>query len=78
MDKNVLKEDLCFRAGFCGFDLSKTQFGTCHETAIENLIELVVQECCSAVRNTNLEDVDGGDSAVLGAAATQIKQHFGV
>jgi hypothetical protein len=40
--------------------------------------ELIVQECARIASNTNLEDVDGGDSAVLGAAREQILEHFGV
>jgi len=39
---------------------------------------LIVQECARIVPNTDLEDVDGGDSAVLRAASAQIKKHFGV
>ena len=38
--------------------------------------ELIVDECAAAVRNTNLEDVEGGDSSVLYAAATQLKERF--
>ena len=40
----VLK-DLLFKAGFTGSDLSNTQPGTCHETAFQNLFELLVDEC---------------------------------
>jgi len=40
--------------------------------------ELIVRECAAIASNTNLEDVDGGDSAVLGAAREQILEHFGV
>jgi hypothetical protein len=40
--------------------------------------ELLIQECARIVPNTDLEDVDGGDSAVLRAASDQIKEHFGV
>ena len=40
--------------------------------------ELVVRECASIAQSANLEDVDGGDSAVLRAAANQIKEHFGL
>jgi hypothetical protein len=42
------------------------------------LAELIVNECASMACNTNLEDVDGGDSAVLHAASDQIREHFGV
>ena len=40
--------------------------------------ELIVRECARIIPNTDLEDVDGGDSAVLRAADGQIKKHFGV
>ena len=40
--------------------------------------ELIVKECAAIASNTNLEDVDGGDSAVLFAAREQILEHFGV
>ena len=44
----------------------------------EKFAELIVRECARIVPNTDLEDVDGGDSAVLRAASKQIKEHFGV
>ena len=44
----------------------------------EKFAELIVKECAAIASNTNLEDVDGGDSAVLGAAREQILEHFGV
>jgi len=40
--------------------------------------ELIVRECAQLARDTNLEDVEGGDSAVLRAAKLQILEHFGV
>ena len=40
--------------------------------------ELIVRECAQLARDTNLEDVEGGDSAVLRAAKRQILEHFGV
>ena len=40
--------------------------------------ELIVRECAKVASNADLEDVDGGDSAVLRAASEQIKEHFGV
>ena len=45
---------------------------------LECLVELVVCECANIARNTDLEDIEGGDSAVLGAARDQILEHFGV
>jgi len=44
----------------------------------EKLAELIVRECARIARNTDLEDVEGGDSAVLRAAGEQIEKHFGV
>ena len=40
--------------------------------------QLIVRECAQLARDTNLEDVEGGDSAVLRAAKLQILEHFGV
>ena len=40
--------------------------------------ELIVAECARIARNTDLEDVEGGDSAVLRAAGEQIEKHFGI
>ena len=44
----------------------------------EKFAELIVRECAQLARNTNLEDVEGGDSAVLRAAGDQIEDYFGV
>ena len=44
----------------------------------QKFAESIVRECAAIASNTNLEDVDGGDSAVLGAAREQILEHFGV
>jgi hypothetical protein len=49
-----------------------------HPIVSGKFAELIIQECASRVRDTDLEDVEGGDSAVLNAAAKQLKQHFGV
>ena len=40
--------------------------------------ELIVRECAQLARDTDLEDVEGGDSEVLRAAKRQILEHFGV
>ena len=40
--------------------------------------ELLVQACATQARNTDLELVEGGDSAVLQAAQQQMLEHFGV
>jgi hypothetical protein len=44
----------------------------------EKFAELIVKECARQARDTDLEDVEGGDSAVLRAAKAQILEHFGV
>lgn len=44
----------------------------------QKFAELLIRECARIARNTDLEDVEGGDSAVLRAASEQIEQHFGV
>lgn len=47
-------------------------------TFTDRFAELIVRECSVVARNTNLEDVEGGDSAVLREVAKQIQKHFGV
>ena len=42
----------------------------------EKFAELIVRECAEIARTADLEDVDGGDSAVLRAAGDQIKKTF--
>ena len=44
----------------------------------QRFAQLIVAECARIARNTDLEDVEGGDSAVLQAAGEQIEKHFGV
>ena len=44
----------------------------------EKFAELIVKECARLARDTDLEDVEGGDSAVLLAAKHHILDHFGV
>ena len=46
--------------------------------SLEKFAELIVKECARVARDTELEDVEGGDSAVLRAAKLQILEHFGV
>ena len=50
----------------------------CKITDIEKFADMIVRECAQLARDTNLEDVEGGDSAVLRAAKLQILEHFGV
>ena len=45
---------------------------------LEQLVKSVASECATIARNADLEDVEGGDGAVLRAAATQIENHFGI
>ena len=49
-----------------------------HPEDLEYFAELIIKECAQLARNTNLEDVEGGDSAVLLAAKHHILDHFGV
>ena len=48
------------------------------EQWLQKYTELIVRECARIVRNTDLEDVEGGDSSVLLAAKHHILDHFGV
>ena len=48
------------------------------ELDIDKFASLIVQECASIAADADLEDVDGGDGDVLRAAASQIRNHFGV
>lgn len=46
--------------------------------SLEKFVELLVLECVRAVRSVDLEDVDGGDEAVINACAENVKKKFGV
>jgi hypothetical protein len=48
------------------------------EDELETFVGLIAKECAKVARNTDLEDVDGGDSAVLRAASEAIENYFGV
>lgn len=48
------------------------------EAYLKKFAELIVKECAQLARDTNLEDVEGGDNDVLRAAKQQILEHFGV
>jgi len=41
-------KDLCLQAGFIGESMNPA-FGTCQETALNNLVELIVRECADFV-----------------------------
>lgn len=71
-----IKEMIAFKAGFNGHDLSNTQIGTCHEQAIENLIELVVIECLEKIDQLNTDHFTS--AGIVNTARVQIKSHFGV
>lgn len=59
-------------AGYAGLGGSYTTLNP------ETLATLIVKECVAGILNTDLEDVEGGDAAVLAAAAYQIEDHFGL
>jgi hypothetical protein len=65
---NKRMKDLAFRAGFIGESFNPI-FGTCQETAIKNLIELVAEECADLCSN-----LDGGENMF----SRGIREHFGV
>ena len=46
--------------------------------SLEKFVELIVLECVREVRSVDLEDVDGGDEAVINACAENVKKKFGV
>ena len=45
---------------------------------ISRFAVLIIKECSKVARDADLSDVEGGDGAVLRAAAEQIEQHFGI
>jgi hypothetical protein len=49
-----------------------------HGEPLQKFAMLIAKECAKVARNTDLEDVDGGDSAVLYAASEAIQNYFGV
>lgn len=48
------------------------------ELPMVKFAELIIRECAQLARDTNLEDVEGGDSSVLLAARHHILDYFGV
>lgn len=50
----------------------------CTQADLQKFAGLIIHECASRITSTDLEDVEGGDSAVLYAAATQVKNYFGI
>lgn len=76
MNKQI--KEFRFRAAEYANDqkpLGTTQW---NEIRDEKFAELIVKECARQVSNTDLEDVDGGDSAVLRAAADGVRARFGI
>jgi hypothetical protein len=69
-------EELAVQSGLA--QAADVRAGFIFPPGMEKFAELLIQECARIVPNTDLEDVDGGDSAVLRAASDQIKEHFGV
>lgn len=69
---NRLLKELAEEAGYPDY----MTYG--QDLILERFAELIVRECARIVPNTDLGDVDGGDSAVLRAASKQIREHFGV
>lgn len=76
---NLKIEGLLEKAGFTGYvplNNEYVTYGISQGAALERFTKLIIDECVKSIRNTNLEDVDGGDSAVLNAAAEQVIKHF--
>lgn len=73
---NELMKDIIFRAGFVGESLNPV-FGTCQETALENLIAIVVKECAKYMKETDYNDLDYPNIA-LEFAADDLLEIFGV
>jgi len=61
-------KDLCLQAGFIGENMYPA-FGTCQETALNNLVELIVRECA--------DFVDAGEFGDPGTAK-MLMEDFGV
>ena len=62
----------------CSVEYVASPVWTFSDAELKKFAELIIRECARVVQNADLEDVDGGDSAVLRAASHQIKKHFGV
>lgn len=73
MNKRI--KELAVQAGMVYDDPEQGQFDYFNE---QKFAELIIKECAQLARDTDLEDVEGGDSEVLRAAKRQILEHFGV
>ena len=51
---------------------------TDYYATMQRFAELIAKECAKVARWTDLEEVEGGDGAVLRAASEAIENHFGV
>lgn len=69
--KNIIKE----LAQKANLPLINDEFMTASQ---EKFAELIIRECAQHAVNTDLEDVDGGDSEVLQAARRYILEQFGI
>ena len=67
--------ELCKRAGFIGEGFQNTVIGTCQETALENLAELIVRECLGKIEN---EADQYAEPVWAFELINDIKEHFGV
>jgi len=50
-------EELAFKAGFTGKDLSNTQFGTSYKHALCNFMELIIQECTEQCMSDDYKNI---------------------
>ena len=69
--KNIIKE----LAQQANLPLINDEFMTASQ---EKFAELIIRACAQHAVNTDLEDVDGGDSEVLQAARRYILEQFGI
>lgn len=63
-------KELCKRAGFIGEGFQNTVIGTCQETALENLAELIVRDVFDCIAAERFE--------VHEPVIQKVKLHFGV
>ncbi len=59
MNKEI--KELALQAGFCGENLENTQFGTCHQTALEIFALLITKKCADAADMFPTESIYVGD-----------------
>ena len=71
-------KELADQADSYAYDIDQEQGAEYRLAYNQKFAELIIRECAKVARDTDLEDVEGGDSAVLRAASEQIEKHFGV